>query len=284
LTSSSNKTLVAHLGAHKTATSLVQGYFKEKSKYYAKQGVCFLTRSDVSPYISWGQKVVKDAEKFNAYIKTRTDTFDGSYVLLSNENAIGRPFGTSPGLYPGHDKIIPHFVRAFDGFEPRIVYSIRPQWEYIESYYLQLVHQGYFNTFYQFLDEIDLDALQWNPIIDKFRAEFGRENVVVMDFGKIRQGQDVFLKEFIERALSPEIVPDLDYDVVHNASISDRGLEMALRVNPLLKKGETGVVRRFLQEHFSNLTEPRPNLLAEHMKVELKARYADEYAALVSGE
>lgn len=71
---------------------------------------------------------------------------------------------------------------------------------------------------------------------------------------------------------------------VHNPSISDRGLHIALRINPLLKPGwdEVGKVRKFLQNNFSNLNEPRPHLLTDAMKDELMELYADEYVRLVA--
>jgi hypothetical protein len=275
--SGKKKTVVAHLGAHKTATSLVQKYFREKKKYYADQGVACLTRSEISPFISWGDRVIEDPSVLAKGIKKKTRKSTGSTILFSNENALGKPLRDKPGLYPSHAKIIPAFAKALNDFQPRIVYSIRPQWEFLESYYLQMVHQGYFLTFNQFIDEIDLTQLQWSPIIDRLNETFGKENVIVLDFGLIRQGQDVFLADFIKRCISPNVKPDLEYDEVHNASISDRGLQMALRINPLLKAGETGVVRRFLQANFSNLTEPRPTLMSEKMK----ARYQDEYTELV---
>ena len=275
------KILVAHLGAHKTATSLVQKYFKDKKDYYDDQGVLALTRSEVSPFISWGDQIMENPWKFNKFLHSKAKRATGKYILMSNENALGRPFKERPGLYPDHTRIIPAFAKVMHGFQPRIVYSIRPQWEFLESYYLQRVQQGYFLTFSQYVAEIDLKQISWLPLIAQLREAFGADNVLVFDFGLIRKGQEVFLSEFVKRAISPDVTPDLNYGQVHNASLSDRGLQMALRINPLLKPDETGIIRRFLQENFSNLTEPRPTLMSEVMRTELKERYADEYKSLV---
>lgn len=276
------KTVIAHLGAHKTATSLVQKYFKSKREYYEENGILALTRGSVSPFISWGDRITQEPQGLNNHLKSAATRTDCEYIFLSNENALGRPFTSKPGLYPNHRPIIEAFPNAFEGFSTRIVYTIRPQWEYLESYYLQRVHQGYYLTFSQFLDDIDLTEISWLPLVDRLRSVFGAENVQVMDFSLIRKGQDVFLREFIRRNISSEVIPDLDYDETHNASISDRGLQMALRVNPLLKQGETGVVRRFLQQHFSNRTEPRPVLLSDTLRSELIARYQGEYDFIIN--
>jgi hypothetical protein len=278
---SGKKILVAHLGAHKTATSLIQNYFKDKKKYYLGQGVYPLARDEVSPFVTWGERVIKEAGKFNAFLRGHMEKTTANYLLFSNENILGRPFKDHPGLYPEHSRIIDALPKVFEGMSPRVVYSIRPQWELLESYYLQKIHQGDFMTFNQFVDGIDLTKLSWVPVIEKLRDTVGVDNVKVLDFGLIRQGQEKFISEFVSHCLSPSITPDLDYDTVHNPSISDRGLHIALRINPLLRQGETGIVRKFLQTHFSNLTEPRPLLMNETMRSELKQRYADEYAHLV---
>ena len=92
-------TVIAHLGAHKTATSLVQKYFRSKKDYYLAQDLLFITRAEISPYISWGDFVIKEPEKLEDYIGNRLHKSGASQVLFSNENALGRPFKKVPGLF-----------------------------------------------------------------------------------------------------------------------------------------------------------------------------------------
>ena len=276
------KTIFAHLGAHKTATSLIQQYFKAKHKYYADQGVYFLNRSEISPFISWGDKIIENPTELANGLKKKTKKSNAPTIFFSNENVLGRPLQRTPGLYPSAKDIIPALGKALSAYDTKIIYSIRPQWEFLESYYLQKVHQGYFLTFNQFLESVDMDNLYWQPVIDALGAEFGQENVKIVDFSLIRKGQDTFISEFIKQNISEDLIPDLDYAKVHNASISDRGLQLALRINPLLKREETSSVRKFLQENFSNQTEPRPNLLSADMKAVLKDRYESDYNGLVT--
>jgi len=276
------KTLVAHLGAHKTATSLVQKYFKAKTKYYRKQGIQFLSREQVSPYISWGDKIVKNGDKFRDYLNEQAAKTTADHLMFSNENILGRPFPDREGLYPNHEPIVKSLKAATGAFNTKIVYGIRPQVDFLQSYYLQRVHQGDFMTFNQFLDEIDLDTISWRPMIECLQDTFGKDNVIVLDFSLIKMGQNKFIQHFLDVSIRPGIVIDEDYDEVHNPSISDRGLHLALRINPLLRKGETGNVRRFLQTYFSNQTEPRPVLMSESVKADLNARYDAEYQDLIT--
>lgn len=276
------KTLIAHLGAHKTATSLVQKYFKAKSKHYHAQGIKFLTREQVSPYISWGDRIVKKGDKFRDYLISAAGKTKADNLMFSNENVLGRPFPRREGLYPNHEPILKSLKDATGSFETKIVYGIRPQVDFLQSYYLQRVHQGDFMTFNQFLEEIDLDTISWKPMVDCMKDTFGEKNVIILDFSLIKKGQISFIKHFLDVTVGEGIDINSDYDEVHNPSISDRGLQFALRMNPLLKKGETGNVRRFLQANFSNLTEPRPLLMSEENRELLNGKYAAEYDELIS--
>ena len=275
------KYVVAHLGAHKTATSLVQKYFLNKQKYYATKGLNFISRSEISPFISWGDKVSEEPKALRQVIQTALEVENTDRVFFSNENALGRPFTKALGLYPSHDSIIPAFAKALDGIDTRIVYTIRPQHEFLESYYLQRIHQGDSISFAKFIETIDLSQLHWSPIVETLKREFGADRVSIMDFGVIRKGQATFLTEFIRRHISKSMDLDLDYDAVNNPSISSRGLEIALRINPLLEPNERGIVRRFLQKNFSNQTEPRPALLNDEQRAKLVQMYQTEYASLI---
>ncbi len=278
--------VIAHIGAHKTATSLIQQQFKWKKEYYAKKGIHVVTRDDVGRHIGWGGKLVDNPGNLNAFLKEGFSTSKQKTFAFSYEDTLGRPFGKEPGLYPDHKKIVPYLREALDGFNSRIAVVIRPQWDFLESYYLQRVHEGYFLTFNQFLRDIDLDQIWWEPLVENLRYNFGRKNVVIMNFDSIKKGQRAFLAEFLQKTIDSSLEPaPFDEKKVHNPSLSDRGLQIALRINPLLEPGtaEVGEVRRFLQKQFSNRTEPRPNLLSESMKADLRKIYEGEISNLARG-
>lgn len=276
------KRLIAHLGAHKTATSLLQKYFKAKSSFYQAQGIKFLTRSQVSPHIAWGDRIVKNPESLRGLLKSEARKSRAKTLMFSNENALGRTFPRREGLYPNHAEILKGLKDACAGFDTQIVYGIRPQVDFLQSYYLQRIHQGEYMTFNQYISKIDLDTISWVPIVECMKEHFGEQNVTILDFRQIKKGQIAFIKSFLEATVGADIKVDEDYEEVHNPSISDRGLQMALRVNPLLKKSERGTMRAFLQANFSNQTDPRPLLVSEELREQLNTRYGAEYDALIT--
>lgn len=273
--------VIACVGAHKTASSLIQHHFKWRRDHYEQHGLTSLNRDEVSA-CTGGSSLTNEPEKLSSVVQARLDEAKCDTLFYCFEDMFGKPFSSKSKLYGNVSKKAPALAKALGAFDTKIVYMVRPQWEFLESFYLQKVHEGYFLTFDQFTESIDLDNISWLPLMDCLRETFGETNVSIMDFQTIRQGQDKYIKSLVHNCITPDI-PMAEVDPrIHNSSISDRGLQIALRINPLLKPGwsEVGKVRKFLQANFSNIDEPRPNLLSTTLKQKLMDRYQDEYQSL----
>lgn len=277
------KLVALHIGAHKTGTSVVQRYLRENEELVAGLGVKYLRRAHLSQMIGWGERLVADPEPLRA--RLTKFGWDPRYRVLvgSYENLVGRPF-TREGkgrLYPNAARNVAALAHAVAGHRCRVLLSIRPPAEFVESYYLQTVHQGGHETFAEWLQLVDLEALSWRPIVEELHRRFGPENVEVVDFRRIREGQDAFVRHVLAR-MSPRLDVPVRYPAATNRSVSARGLAMALAANPHLKTGEErGALRTFLQTHFSNLDGPRPVLFTPEQKAALWDRYRADYEALL---
>jgi hypothetical protein len=278
------KVAALHIGAHKTATSVLQRYLRNNEPEHRRLGVLYLRRSELSRHIGWGERLIADPAPLTARM-TRF-RFDPRFRVLigSYENLMGRPFpeGGDGRLYPNATRNIKALDRALPGTACKVVLSVRPQPDFLESYYLQTVHEGGHENFADWLKRVDLGALSWRPIVDALHATFGRDRVEVVDFRLIEDGQAAFLRHLLTR-IDPRLDLPIDPSGMYNRSISARGLAMALAANPHLRTGaERSALRRFLQEHFSNVDFPRPVLFSPEEKAELWARYRADYEDLVA--
>lgn len=278
-------TVICHLGAHKTATSLIQKYFQEKREEYKAKGVSYIPRDRISEITGWGAKLIDNPGRFRKEVESQFKKNGSRFVIFSYEDMLRRPFAEGKkGLYPRNHDPLKALSEALQGYNTKIVYYIRPQVEFVPSYYVQLIQEGGFFTFEQFITEqVDLNEISWKPLVDSFSDVFSPENVHIGDFRSIRAGQYEFLKQFVENMM-PGIEGDYEYKKVHNVGLSARGLHIALRINPLLRKDtttrETRKVRNFLQENFSSATEPKPVLLSDEVKEQLN-RYQAEYDSIL---
>lgn len=278
------KVAAFHIGAHKTGTSVLQRCLRDNAESLSRSGMLVLTRADMGQYIRWGDALIKTPERLAGRLERFSGDLQHDILFGSNENAIGRPFlpRGRGRLYPRAPRNIRALAAAMSGgIRPRIFLSIRPQAEFLESYYLQTVHEGSWATFAQWLERIDFRRLSWRPLVTTLRESFGDENVEIVDFRLIRSGQDAYVHRFL-RALSDRFDQPVTIEGSVNRSISGKGLQLALAANPLLpKRADRGALRRFLQRHFSNVDYPRPVLLTESQRRELDHRYAAEYDDLV---
>jgi hypothetical protein len=279
------KVAALHVGAHKTGTTVLQKYLAEHEAELRGQGVYYLRRSQLARYAGWGERLIEDPAPLAK--RLRKFRVDPRFRVLigSNENLMGRPFPRkSDGrLYPHAARNAEALSKALRGTGCKIVLTVRPPHDFLESYYLQTVHQGRDESFERWLNRVDLTALSWRPMISSLQEVFGRKRVIVADFRLIKQGQEVYLRHLLTR-IDPKWKLPISYAESRNRSISERGLQMALATNQHLATGaERAALRRFLQTHFSNTDFPRPVLLGEERRAALWEHYREDYEALVSG-
>ncbi len=273
--------VVYHLGAHKTASSLLQKFMRDNPDVLRGHRIAYLGRSEMNDCVGWGKRLLKRPEILEDRIAELLADHRCDTLVTSHENTLGPPI-TEAGahLYPRGPEIVEQLARVLGRWSSKVIVYIRPQDEFVESYYLQRIHQGAHVSFTAWLEQVDLSALSWAPVVDAIREHFGPQHVEVVDFGRIRQGQNAFIADFFRR-IDPALEITPDYRPIRNASISDKGLRIALAANRHLRADwERKAMRTFLQRHFSNQTSPRPVLLTPDQRMQLRERYAAEYHQL----
>ena len=274
--------VVYHVGAHKTGTSLVQSYLSENRRALRKQDVIYLTRGTLE---NWVRGLGGGPDHPGALDRRLDEAFQrrpASVVVGSYENTLGPPFSAKRrGLYPRTEERAAALREALSRYSTKVVLSIRPQAAFLESYYIQTVQQGGHQPFDRWFGKLDADLLSWRPIVDTLVSTFGREAVEVIDFRTIRDGALAYLRAFLAR-IDPEVRLDEAEAPRDNASLSDKGLRIALAANRhLTTKDERTTMRKFLQAQFPNTRYPRPVLLSEAERAELDERYGAEYEQIV---
>lgn len=271
--------VVLHAGAHKTGTSLIQKYFRDRPAVIEALNGYFVGRSRTNRLIGWGEIVEERPGLLRDAVR---EAAEHRMVLLSHENSLGRPFvGDRSRLYPDAPRFAAALARSLKNENVHVIFHIRGQESFVESYYLQRVHEGYYGTFDEWLLGVDLDNISWCPTVNGLVDAFGPDRVTVIDFDTIKAGQEQFITDFLD-VIAPGHGVDVQYGSRRNPSISAEGLEIALKVNPLLESAdERRAMRKFLQKEFNNLHGDRPVLFTAEQKDELRERYCVENATLL---
>lgn len=274
--------VVLHLGAHKTGTSLIQKYMRDRHKIMRRNRIAFLQRSDGNKVIGWGKdkKLSQGLPQLRRSIQRSAWLRRRAYVI-SHENALGRPFLESENsLYPNAEALAHQIAGGLTDRRKIAIYYIRDQAAFLESYYLQTIHQGDHHLFDDWVKSKLDGSLSWAPLYRGLCKALGKENVLLKNFGdQIRNGQSAYLSDFFGSFMQVDAgrFDNFEYPVLRNPSVGDLGLELALKINPHLKsKIARRNARDFLQQHFSNASFPRPTLLGEERKHVLQSQYLSE--------
>lgn len=276
--------VIMHFGAHKTGTSLVQKFMRDRPRLMTRNRIAAIDRTTTGQLIGWGtERHLQRDDLATALDTTRRGT---RHLVISHENSLNRPLlPGGAGLYPRARQNAERIRSSLGGRPALAVYYIRTQPAFIESYYLQTIHEGAYHTFADWFAPFNEADLSWRPVRDALVAAFGKENVILHSFeDEMARGQAAFLAGFFSSfsALGSAPPRRFDYAPLRNPSIGNLGLKIALAANPYLSTpSQRRKMRKFLQRQFSNRHYPRPQLLDECTRAEMAARYQAENMELI---
>jgi len=228
---------IYHLGAHKTASSLLQRNLVENLDEIRAQGV-FYVNAELPWAIKRQRNIIRqlhtpEAEppglprRLNRRIAKAAKQAGARIVLQSNTASLGPAMHealangvTNPGFYPQAEQCLHTLTVDRPPEDVRfLLYSRTPE-TYLTSLYSEMIREGWSNvdidTFCQSLDLASLDFDTLKTRIEGMRPEF---HVVMRQYERIKLGADTFISTFMRdigldakyiQPLRHAHVPDLD--------------------------------------------------------------------------
>jgi hypothetical protein len=282
---SPDQRLMLHVGAHVAGARQVQRYLRESVDQLKSQGLASFPVEVMAERIGWGGRLVDGPDRFARAIREALQAPGVRGVLGSHENTLGRPFdGEGRGLYAGARPALTALAGASEPYPCTVVLSVRPQADFLESYYAQTVNEGSSHTFDDWLGALDLDDLSWLPLHKLLVETFGVDGVRVLDYERFGGDPVAHVREFfrlmdVALPAHPEVTP------VGISHYSEKGLRVTLAANPHLRTyDERAGLRAFVRKNFSTRKHPTARLLTDDQRAWLNTRYAHEYLQLLAGQ
>lgn len=254
------------------------GYLlNSRAELASRYGVHCVGRREIldSDYFSVVQmlkqgKTVSEALEVRA-IKSFQNIVEGTdcdTVIFSAEDFF------SPLFFKNARRVSSWLSRLSEGYQKEMILYTRKQSDYLESWYMQLIHVGKLVDYQDYLNDLDLDAISWLDVLDEISNGFDGGRLVIRPFEMIKAlGSRAFLNDFLEglnSSIKQKDLPSYDLHSV-NRSFSYVAFLMAKAARPHLDDAEWVKLRKFLQNKFSTKTH-------ERMKFPLSAGISERHA------
>lgn len=284
---SARASLTLHIGAHKTASSLLQTTLRRDGKVLRERGLTRVHRQailksdfheSIREVIQHGgnpDNIERDRESFQGLLEGKSDN-----VLMTTEDFF-ETFN-HPRFYQYVRDCLNYVCEIVGHNDIKVILYVRGQADYIESMFMQHVHLGHDRRLEGFISKYLGFDLSWKRVLDDISSVVGRENVVAVPYESIKRvGATSFYQTFLsELGVSDvsdlEVAQDEGEGRSANRSYSQDAFEIASVVNPLLDKDGRNTLRKFLQQKYSTATHPRAVLISDEQRNEIRDRVRED--------
>ncbi|MCB2187978.1 MAG: hypothetical protein KQJ78_16285 [Deltaproteobacteria bacterium] len=263
-----------HIGAHKTATSTLQGFFSGLARLGPAQTGLFydLGGTSLARRLRDGSPSPAELAELRQQVAAVHAAQPRLPALLSSEEFLGRP----AVAYADAGEVAGRLAAVLAGRPVGILVMVRRQDTFLESWYGHLVRrEGLGLEFPAFLAAWRSRELFWDAILDQWAAHFGAANLLVLPYEEFSRDNLGGLTRLM-RALGLNLrFENLDGLPRANAGYAAKAVEMARRVNPLLTPAEREKLREFLEREFPKAPGERYDFFPPGGREELLAHYAE---------
>ncbi|MGC1273667.1 MAG: hypothetical protein WBC44_08180 [Planctomycetaceae bacterium] len=237
-----------HIGAHKTATTLVQSILKRRRHVLHRQSIHFE---------SWGYPLGKallreaplhqtSLAELRRELEERLGSRPEPVAILSAESFCGNPYDG----YRNIASVAGDLREITRSFRVQIVLATRRQDDFLESIYGQSVKEGGVASFEEFASGGLLDAFDWEVLASAYREQFGDDRVRTVSYDRLVEDPSRAVETLFEGCGRSFVCRTRGTGRV-NPGLSRKGIEMARRCNAIIDVRERKQFRRFLEKHFS---------------------------------
>jgi hypothetical protein len=233
--------LYLHIGTHKTGTTTIQRFLKEKAESLKSKGIVWIpnlknTRT-LKTCTSVDSQLINECKKELKLTIARYGQNNAcdSY-LMSYEGLSGSPYLG----YTNSNLIAKQLAEITNDFDVKIIVYLRKQDDFVESMYTQLIHIGESLTFNEFLESLPVNAFNWQTLLANYSEYFGEENIIVKRYGKSFLPEKNSLIEGFLECFDADIgvLPQSKKAKSHNKGYSRDALEIARLSNAYLSNEE----------------------------------------------
>ena len=283
-------TLWIHIGTHKTGTTSIEAFLKTNRTALADQGIGLLTfprdaRRALREHAEGQEAAATNLANTLEHLITkqsRACTNQPNTYILSWEGFCGN---ASKGYSDAHLMANALNVASkYCNLNPYIILYIRPQEEFISSYYSQTVKDGKTKSIQEFLHDLPSASFNWLRLTETFERQFGADQVVVERYCReLFPGKNEILKDFCAhlsidtRSLT---FPSSSINSAKNAGWSKPMIEIARILNAQVSKNEQQTMKEIFNELTPQIAKKDYAYFDAHTSTLIRNNYFESNQAL----
>ena len=283
-------TLWIHIGTHKTGTTSIEAFLKTNRTALADQGIGLLTfprdarralREHAEGHEAASTNLANTLEHLITK-QSRACANQPNTYILSWEGFCGN---ASKGYSDAHLMANALNVASkYCNLNPYIILYIRPQEEFISSYYSQTVKDGKTKSIQEFLHDLPSASFNWLRLTETFERQFGADQVVVERYCReLFPGKNEILKDFCAhlsidtRGLT---FPLSSINSAKNAGWSKPMIEIARILNAQVSKNEQQTMKEIFNELTPQIAKKDYAYFDAHTSTLIRNNYFESNQAL----
>tara|TARA_B100000949_G_scaffold219647_2_gene219002 strand:- start:288 stop:1130 length:843 start_codon:yes stop_codon:yes gene_type:complete len=255
------KTIFLHVGLPKCGSTLIQETMRKNAGVLESRGFnAFTVREkeqcelfSLTSAVRAGRLTANDCDL--SHLRQQISSFSGN-IFISHEDFVFVPNNLfrNGDIFFRSEEVIALLARIRVELGIRIKASLvlRPETDWLTSYYIQTVQKGKSWGLDEFSKRSNLQSVSWRRLVNMIEA-VGIE-CDQFSFQNIAKGQDIFVMSFLQDLLEVDEPFDIEIpDKIFNPSLSEAAVKIARAGNKALDSVEDrDALRRFLQAEFSS--------------------------------
>ncbi len=253
-----------HLGAHKTATTFIQNWLANHQSFLKGHAIAYVPLEKLRKQFTqdfWkilnnrpniGEEAIAQLREllFAEATACGYDLGATRLFVLSEENLLGSlsSLHSKGKFYPNLKRRMRLLAQLFEGYELQPFIALRSYSEFYPSAYAEMLRQDQIQTFDAYLEGLDLAGNSWPKVVKGIESSLGP--VQVWAYEHFKDNSHKVLAALLQ---TPVDVSMIDKEAVVRQSLTQKGLDIAMRSRDMLSDAE---MRRLI------------NLLADKMNYE----------------
>jgi hypothetical protein len=274
-------TIRLYLGAHKTATTHVQGILIANRELLQERGVLLTAprdlRKDWLPRFFDAQQTLMQtgripealARPLRALMPERGDW------ILTDENIIGIPveLARQPGIYPHAGRRIATLRALYPEVRMELHFSVRSYDSFYRSMYSEVVRNRGFMPFAKFFDPVRHARNSWVAFVEDIAREMPAEDIVLWRFEDFRGVQAQVLRGLSGQEDVDSLIAAYGTEVTR-PSLSQKTVDILADLAPAIGTAEALRLTEIINRHYAVADGHAP---LEVFDAATTARYRQQY-------